>query len=168
MAPGEVQPVDLSARCVTGEELAPGVPNTADRGDGQQKGYSILCASERAKGFVRPVRHTYRHVGRRPKYPLRELTPEEQKYNSPGDPEPYVKYEVFPPEMHPSLGKFWTEKDLRSGCGKTTTMGQALAETYSRAPSYYSGTFCCTCGAHFPVGAEGEFVWEGTDERVGT
>lgn len=53
-------------------------------------------------------------------------------------------------------------------CGTVTTMGQALAETYARDPFFYSGTFCCGCNAHFPVGEDGEFVWDGTAERVGT
>lgn len=53
-------------------------------------------------------------------------------------------------------------------CGAVTTMGQALAETYAREPAFYTGTFCCGCGAHFPVGEDGEFVWDGTDEKVGT
>ncbi len=53
-------------------------------------------------------------------------------------------------------------------CGTVTTMGQTLAETYARDPHFYSGTFCCGCGTHFPVGAEGEFVWDGTTEKVGT
>ena len=53
-------------------------------------------------------------------------------------------------------------------CGGVTTMGQTLAETYARDPAFYSGTFCCHCGTHFPVGAKGEFVWTGTDEKVGT
>lgn len=54
-------------------------------------------------------------------------------------------------------------------CGGTTTMGQALAETYARDPSFYSGTFCCDCGTHFPVGADGEFVWkDAPSEKVGT
>lgn len=53
-------------------------------------------------------------------------------------------------------------------CNGTTTMGQTLAETYARDPNFYSGTFCCHCRAHFPVGADGEFVWTGTDEKVGT
>lgn len=30
--------------------------------DGQQKNYLVLSDEERAKGFVRPVRTTYRHV----------------------------------------------------------------------------------------------------------
>jgi len=53
-------------------------------------------------------------------------------------------------------------------CGSTTTMGQTLAETYARQPTFYSGTFCCHCQSHFPVGEKGEFVWTGTDIKVGT
>ena len=52
-------------------------------------------------------------------------------------------------------------------CGVATTMGQALAETYARDPSFYSGTFCAGCGKHFPVGAGGEFVWD-DGAKVGT
>lgn len=83
---------------------------------GQQEGYVVLAEEERAKGFVRPVRRSYKHLK----------------------------------------------------CGVVTTMGQTIAETYARDPHFYSGTFCCGCGAHFPVGADGEFVWDGSDERVGT
>lgn len=53
-------------------------------------------------------------------------------------------------------------------CGVITTMGLSLAETYARDPYFYSGTFCCGCGTHFPVGDDGEFVWDGTKEKVGT
>lgn len=52
-------------------------------------------------------------------------------------------------------------------CGGATTMGEALAETYARDPGFYSGTFCVGCRAHFPVGAEGEFVWD-DGSKVGT
>lgn len=83
---------------------------------GQQKGYVVLAEEERAKGFVRPVRHSYKHLK----------------------------------------------------CGGVTTMGQTLAETYARDPGFYSGTFCCHCGTHFPVGEDGQFVWQGTHEKVGT
>ena len=57
---------------------------------------------------------------------------------------------------------------LHQKCGTVTTMGRALAETYARDPHFYSGTMCVNCGAHFPVGADGEFTWEGTSEKVGT
>lgn len=53
-------------------------------------------------------------------------------------------------------------------CGSDTTMGQALAETYARQPSFYAGTYCASCRSHFPVGDDGEFVWTGTKEKVGT
>lgn len=54
-------PVDRSARVLTD-----GSPVTDDHREllpsGQQKGYVVLSAEERAKGFVRPVRATYKHV----------------------------------------------------------------------------------------------------------
>lgn len=53
-------------------------------------------------------------------------------------------------------------------CGSATIMGQTLAETYARDPYFYIGTFCASCRAHFPVGEDGEFVWTGTKEKVGT
>lgn len=53
-------------------------------------------------------------------------------------------------------------------CGKSTSMSRALAETYARNPGFYTGTYCGWCCSHFPVGKDGEFVWQGTDEKVGT
>lgn len=54
-----VPPVDRSAQCTTD-----GKPFDPTEGDnGQQKNYVVLCAEERAKGFVRPVRRSYIHVG---------------------------------------------------------------------------------------------------------
>lgn len=131
--------------------------------NGQQVGYVVLSEAERAKGFVRPVRRTYTHVGIRPYYPLRNLTDEElDLYRGLG----YICYEEYPLDSGKlGLGKFWTEKELRSGCGTDTTMNLALAETYARDPHFYGGTFCCRCGKHFNVN---QFVWKGTDERVGS
>lgn len=131
---------------------------------GQQKCYLVLSEDERSKGFVRPVRRTYMHVGCRPKYPTRELTAEEHsRYGQFG----YVAYEEYPPQLNIGIGRYWTKRQLESGCGTSTTMGLALAETYARDPKFYGATFCCACGEHLPVGEDGEFVWEdGT--RVGT
>lgn len=52
-------------------------------------------------------------------------------------------------------------------CGKITTMGRDLAETYARDPYFYDGTFCTTCRGHFPVGEDGEFTWYEMDGREG-
>lgn len=160
-------PVDYSQRTLTD-----GGPVTDDHKDinpetGQQKGYVVLSAAERAKGFVRPVRDSYRHVGiPAPRYPLRDLTAEEtvryQKYG-------YVKFETYPGDGGVT-GRYWTQEHLDKilkGCGGITTMGRSLAETYARDPSYYGGTFCSTCRTHLPVGEHGEFVWL-DGERVGT
>lgn len=136
---------------------------------GQHADYLILTPEERAKGFVRPVRRSYKHVGLpAPKSPLRDLTEDEHKrYDQFG----YVKYEEYHEDLHPEVGRFWTQPELdkiNKGCGIVTTMGSALAETYARDPKFYGATFCTGCQVHLPVGETGEFVWEGTDIRVGT
>jgi len=133
---------------------------------GMQKCYLILSDEERAKGFVRPVRLAYKHIGAAPnKYPLRDLTEEErERYAKDG----YVKFEEYPESESPLTGRYWTQEQLDQigkGCGTVTTMARELAETYARDPRFYGGTYCCGCRTHFPVG---EFVWEGTDERLGT
>ena len=52
-------------------------------------------------------------------------------------------------------------------CGKITTMGRSIAETYARDPYFYSGTFCVHCCEHFPIGEDGEFVWYEMDGSTG-
>lgn len=127
----------------------------------------VLCAAERAKGFVRPVRRSYRHVGLAGPNPekLRDLLPDEEHHREFG----YVKFEAD--GYGPGKDRLWTQEGLDrvgKGCRQVTTMVLALAETYARDPGFYGGTFCAACCAHFPVGEHGEFVWEGTNERVGT
>lgn len=53
-------------------------------------------------------------------------------------------------------------------CGTVTSMPRSFAETYAVDPTFYGATFCVGCRGYFPVGANGEFVWDGTDEKVGT
>jgi len=132
----------------------------------QAEVYLVLSDEERAKGFVRPLRNSYQHVGPPgPKYPLRELTDEERaRY---GD--EFAMYEPYPKGAEGSaLGRFWTQAQLDAvgkGCGVVTTMGRALAETYAREPGFYGHTYCVQCRMHLPVG---EFVWVDGGERVGT
>ena len=57
---------------------------------------------------------------------------------------------------------------VHAKCGAVTTMGQAIAETYARDPAFYGSTFCARCSGHFLVGAEGDFTWDGTGEKLGT
>jgi hypothetical protein len=58
------EPVDRA-----NQTLSDGTPVTPDHREiepatGMQKGYVVLSAEERAKGFVRPMRRTYTHLGR--------------------------------------------------------------------------------------------------------
>lgn len=133
---------------------------------GQQRAYVILSEEERAKGFVEPVRKAYVHVGPPSPNILRDLTDEEKmRYEGFG----YAKFQVYPGSGSVT-GKFWTQDELDriNGCGGKTIISQSIAETYARDPSFYSGTFCSICRNHFDIGEKGEFVWDGTDQRVGT
>jgi hypothetical protein len=138
--------------------------------DGQKKDHWVLSEGERSKGFVRPVRRAYRHVGiPGPVHPLRDLTPEEEKRY---DDYYFVKFEEYPdPEEGAPRGRFWSQAELDAvgrGCGMVTTMPQPIAETYARQPGFYGSTFCCGCREYRPVGGRGEFVWsDAPAERVG-
>ena len=144
----------------------------AVRADGQQEVYLVLSDEERAKGFVRPVRRAYRHVGRAtPRGATRPLTDDErERYRAFG----YVLFESYGPEREPLTGRYWTQAELDglgSGCGGVTTMGDSIAETYARDPKFYGGTFCCRCGKHFPLShpdGTPAFVWEPDGTPVGS
>lgn len=125
--------------------------------------YLVLSEEERAKGFVRPVRREYKHVGLAPKYELRPLTSEEvERVGQYG----YVLFEPYPESELPVTGKFWTQAELTNrGCGAVTSMGTALAETYARSPRFYGSTYCVGCKKHRPIA---EFVWEPDGQTVGS
>ena len=58
-----------------------------------------------------------------------------------------------------------------AACQTTTTMGEAIAETYARAPHFYHGTYCATCLGHFPLmGKDGTpaFSWVPDGGAVGS
>lgn len=128
-----VPPVDRTKLCTTSGESPAKVRAEQTEETGQHKGYIVLCEDERKKGFVRPYRDSYKHVGR-----------VEQLVNDAGE------------NTHaPRIG----------GCGRVTTMGRALSETYARDPGFYGATFCVTCNRHLPVA---EFVWTADGAQVGS
>lgn len=72
---------------------------------------------------------------------------------------------LCPEERAKGFVRPYRDKYVHLKCGTVTTMAPSIAETYARDPYFYSGTFCVGCGAHFPLE---EFVWDGTDEQVGS
>jgi hypothetical protein len=126
--------------------------------------YLILSDEERAKGFVRPYRDAYTHVGPPgPESDLRDITEEERDRF--GD--MYAKFEPYPAGSS-SRGRFWTQQQLDQvgkGCRVSTKMARELSETYAREPRFYGATYCVGCSMHLPVV---EFTWNADGERVGS
>lgn len=145
-----------------------------DKPTEQAKVYLVLADEERAKGFIRPVRDSYIHVGKALPNPalglLEELSEEDkERYKEQG-----WTYLFKYNDTTNGLGKMMTQKEVdlfkagkqRIGaCGTTTTMAKEIAETYAREPGFYKFTYCVQCMKHLPVE---EFVWLGTNETVGS
>lgn len=137
---------------------------------GQHGNYLVLTEEERLKGFIRPIRDAYKHIGRKIEGTFRYLTLDElechKKYG-------FVAYVAFPESHRPAVGQYLTQRevdtrngDYYGGCGNVTTMGRSLAETYARDPGFYGSTYCSICKSHFPVGKNGEFVWYPNDDLI--
>lgn len=76
-------------------------------------------------------------------------------------------YLVLPDGERRELVRPIFETYVHLTCGTETRMNRAIAETYAANPTFYGGTYCVACRAHFRVGWEGRFVWpDGT--LVGT
>lgn len=60
----DAPPVDRSALCTTNGQTPEEVRKNQTNETGQHAGYIVLCDAERARGFVRPYRDAYKHVGR--------------------------------------------------------------------------------------------------------
>lgn len=58
-----VPEVDRSNVCTTNKKPVAEVLASQTNETGQHAGYIVLCETERAKGFVRPYRDAYKHVG---------------------------------------------------------------------------------------------------------
>ena len=136
--------------------------------EGQNECYLVLSEEERAKGFIRPVRTKYVHKGR--KYDGLTKLDKPEKHND----KTYVAIASIIVNAKYLGGTYLTQEEMEQhestngyvgGCGAVTKMGEAIAETYARDPKFYGSTFCVGCNKHLPVS---EFVWDGTDEKVGS
>lgn len=149
---------------ITNDRNDPALKNIDSKG--MQEKYLTLSPEETAKGFVRPLYTTYKHVGKRPKYPTRPLTDDEALlFEDAG----FIVFEEYPKEAR-GTGRFWTRSELESGCGEVTSIHREIAATYARKPGFYTATYCCECQTHIDLN---EFVWvtpDGTvtDIQVGT
>lgn len=143
-------------------------PNLRKTGpDGQQMAYLVLSEDERRKGFVRPVRTKYYHVGRT--VCGKETTLEGHQGIYICVMEPGHAGECSHWSMKPTLREALERlaQGKLGGCDAETVMGLSIAETYSRDPGFYGATYCAKCRKHFPVGVHGEFIWD-DGSRVGT
>jgi hypothetical protein len=137
----------------------------------QNEVYLVLSEEERTKGFVRPVRTSYVHIGKKVELEdgkVRKLTKKEKEHYKEYEYYAYIKY---PKDRSPLVGRYLTKEEYDNigkyfgGCESVTTMNQIIAETYARNPKFYGATYCMSCQKHLPLE---EFVWDGTDEIVGS
>ena len=89
--------------------------------DGQNERHPVLPPADDSQ-LVRPLRNRYRHVGIRPSGPTRKLTSiEERAYAG----EDYECFEPYDPPRGACTGRFWTKRQLESGCNQVTVVGAA-------------------------------------------
>jgi hypothetical protein len=155
-----------------GTTIDPDDPRLGRAGEGMNEVYLVLSEQERAKGFVRPLRRGYVHVGRAvcgtPIYDPedRELPEGKTAWICSGLPGHEGECDSWLPVSAEELARF-TDRGYLGGCDQTTYMGQEIAETYARNPAFYGATYCGGCKTHLPVGAYGEFVWaDGAGEVI--
>lgn len=142
---------------ITTDPKHPGIDKPSGP-DGENEAYLVLSEEERVKGFVRPVRGSYLHLGRTVCGKVRNN----------GERDRTGRQWVCTGELHHE-GVCYTWKavsdeavlpashdHLLGGCGTVTTMGQALAETWARDVSFYNRTWCAECRDHRPAT---EFRW---------
>lgn len=153
--------------CTTSGEPVDQVRAAQTEATGQHKAYIVLCEEERRKGFVRPYRDIYRHVGRSVCAKIvdsagvlggpRRICDLPEGHEGACD----ESYRTVTQPEHAEL----LRTHRLGGCGTITTMGRDLSETYARDPTFYGETFCVACNKHLPVA---EFVWDADGQQVGS
>lgn len=148
---------------VTNDPNDPGLKKVG--ADGMQEKYLVLSEEERAKGFVRPLRRSYRHSGRVVCGKPRQSDGREGWHvcvcdvGHAGECSAWQQVKSFQDALSVR------ETHRLGGCGTVTTMGLALCETYARDPKFYGGTFCAGCRTHLPLD---QFVWSEDGAVVGS
>ncbi len=92
-----------------------------------------------------------------------EVTPDHRELKENGQQKDYIV--LCPEERAKGYVRPYRTSYVHKKCGVLTKMAHSIAETYARNPKLYNGTFCIGCHNHFPLD---EFVWDGTDEVVGS
>jgi hypothetical protein len=128
----------------------------------------VMTEEEKSKGYIRPFRDSYIHVGINWNKTPHEIKPSDDgKYAA-------ILYYVQNENGKFIGGQYITQKELNQiregngftgGCGTVTKMNNSIAETYAVNPKFYNSTFCVGCGKHLPVS---QFVWKDTNEEVGS
>ena len=134
----------------------------------QNEVYLVLSEEERAKGFVRPFRNKYVHVG----FSICGRINQSNEHLLGGDrlicamrhEHDGECFLVMRSASQPEQAKA-SETHRWGGCGGETKMGDALCETYARNPKFYGATYCVHCGMHKDVA---EFVWSVDGAVVGS
>lgn len=80
--------------------------------------------------------------------------PRDPRLTHGADTEPVAQAEVYLVLSEDERGKGFVRPVRRSywhtTCGRITTMGLAIAETYARDPGFYKATYCVWCMQHRP------------------
>ena len=92
-----------------------------------------------------------------------EVTPDHKDLKENGQQKGYVV--LCPEERAKGYVRPLRYSYVHKECGSVTTMAHSIAETYARDPKFYNGTYCGLCASHFPLD---QFVWDGTDDVVGS
>jgi hypothetical protein len=152
------------------------------KSNGQNEAYIVLSDEEKAKGFIRPIRDSYIHRGKKnEKGKIEKIIPITDYEFELGRIDTYYNFSTgyshfakYSESESPVIGRYIKKdeaeqliknKEYIGGCGTLTRMGVSIAETYARDPKFYGSTFCCGCNKHLPVN---EFVWDGTNEELGS
>lgn len=81
-----------------------------------------------------------------------------------GEKRPDGQWERYPTNVEGEYLAPIRNKYIHKTCGTETRIGDEIAETYAKNPSYYGRTFCVACKEHYPIS---EFHWSRDGVELG-